>query len=128
MSSPPTVDVNLFVYNGATMVSEAIDSVLAQTWPHLTLTLIDDGSTDGTLQVLQDQAAQHPAIRIKRNRNNGGAIPNFQRAFWLGDFRLCDAEVRRRCDRSRLCRAAHEGAASPSGVCDVSRGGSDLSR
>jgi hypothetical protein len=85
MSLPPTVDVNLFVYNGATMVSEAIDSVLAQTWPHLTLTLIDDGSTDGTLQVLQDHAAQHPAIRIKRNRSNGGAIPNFQRAFWLGD-------------------------------------------
>ncbi len=85
MPSLPTVDVNLFVYNGANTVGEAIESVLAQSWPSLALTLIDDASTDGTLQVLQDYAARCPGIRVKRNRSNGGAIPNFQRAFWFGD-------------------------------------------
>jgi glycosyltransferase involved in cell wall biosynthesis len=81
----PTVDVNLFVYNGANTVGAAIESVLAQSWPNLAVTLIDDGSTDGTLQILGSYAAQRPEIRIKRNRCNGGAIPNFQRAFWFGD-------------------------------------------
>ena len=40
-----SVDVNLFVYNGVATVGPAIESVLAQTWPAVTLTLIDDGST-----------------------------------------------------------------------------------
>jgi hypothetical protein len=79
------VDVNLFVYNGVATVGAAIESVLAQTWPSVTLTLIDDGSTDGTLDVLAGYVARHPLIRLKRNRCNGGAIANFQRAFWLGD-------------------------------------------
>jgi hypothetical protein len=85
MPSRPTVDVNLFVYNGIATVGAAIESVLAQSWPEIALTLIDDGSTDGTFAVLQDYAAKHPMIRIKRNRCNGGAIANFQRAFWFGD-------------------------------------------
>jgi glycosyltransferase involved in cell wall biosynthesis len=85
MPSRPTVDVNLFVYNGAKTVGTAIESVLAQSWPNIALTLIDDGSTDGTFELLRDYAARHPAIRLKRNRCNGGAIASFQRAFWFGD-------------------------------------------
>lgn len=85
MPSHPNVDVNLFVYNGAKTVGAAIESVLAQTWPALTLTLIDDGSTDGTADILARYAARCSGIRLKRNRFNGGAIANFQRAFWFGD-------------------------------------------
>ncbi|HUZ66000.1 MAG TPA: glycosyltransferase [Acetobacteraceae bacterium] len=81
----PAVDVNLFVFNGAETIAAAIESVLAQTWPALTLTVIDDGSTDDTLDVVRGFIARHPAIRLKRNRVNGGAVANFQRAFWLGD-------------------------------------------
>jgi glycosyltransferase involved in cell wall biosynthesis len=81
----PTVDVNLFVYNGATTVGASIESVLAQSWPNVVLTLIDDGSCDGTSALLDDYAARCPAVRVKRNRCNGGAIANFQRSFWMGD-------------------------------------------
>jgi hypothetical protein len=80
-----SVDVNLFVYNGVATVGAAIESVLAQTWPAVRLTLIDDGSSDGTAEVLAGYAARHPRIRLRRNRCNGGAIASFQRAFWLGD-------------------------------------------
>jgi hypothetical protein len=85
VASRPTVDVNLFVYNGAATVGAAIESVLTQTWPDVALTLIDDSSTDDTFEILQGYATQHAAIRLKRNRRNGGAIANFQRAFWFGD-------------------------------------------
>ena len=60
-----SVDVNLFVYNGVATVGPAIESVLAQTWPAFTLTLIDDGSTDGTTGVLARYVARDPRIRAK---------------------------------------------------------------
>ena len=81
----PTVDVNMMVYNCVDTVGAAIESVLAQTWPAVTLTLLDNGSTDGTPRVLEDYAARHPEVRIKRNRCNTGPIANIQRAFWFGD-------------------------------------------
>ena len=85
MPALPTVDVNLFVHNGAATVAAAIESVLAQTWPALAITLIDDGSTDATPAILHDYAKRYPAIRLTRVRSNGGAIAAFQRGFWFGD-------------------------------------------
>jgi len=85
MREQPTVDVNLFVYNGAETVARAIDSVLRQTWKPVSLTLIDDGSNDGTSDILAGYAARYPHVHLKRNRRNGGAIAGFQRAFWHGD-------------------------------------------
>ncbi len=85
MPALPTVDVTLFVHNGAATVGAAIESVRAQTWPALALTLIDDGSTDGTAEILAGFAARDPAIRLHRVRRNGGAMAAFQRGFWFGD-------------------------------------------
>jgi hypothetical protein len=81
----PSVDVNMMVYNCADTVGAAIESVLAQTWPALALTLLDNGSTDGTPGVLEQYAASHANVRIKRNRCNTGPIANIQRALWFGD-------------------------------------------
>lgn len=81
----PQVDINLFVYNNARYVGAAIESVLAQTWKDIKLTLIDDGSTDGTTSFLERVVAQDRRIRLKRNRTNGGAVDAFQKAFWIGD-------------------------------------------
>jgi hypothetical protein len=79
------VDVNLFAYNGAATVGAAIESVLAQTWNHLSLTLIDDGSDDGTAEVCARYARADARVRVLRHRVNGGAVAAFQRAFWLGE-------------------------------------------
>jgi glycosyltransferase involved in cell wall biosynthesis len=81
----PCVDVNLFVYNGAQTIAAAIDSVLAQTWPAFRLTIIDNGSTDDTLNIAQAYADRSDNVSIHRNRANAGAVLNSQRAFWLGD-------------------------------------------
>lgn len=85
MTQHPIVDVNLFVHNGEATVGPVIESVLAQTWPELRITLIDDGSTDGTAAILSGYAARFPRIRLRCLSCNGGAVAAFQRAFWAGD-------------------------------------------
>ena len=45
---PPLVSVVVPVFNAERFLAEAIESVIAQTWPHWELLLADDGSTDGS--------------------------------------------------------------------------------
>ena len=44
--SVPLVSIVIPVYNGANYLREAIDSALAQTWPHCEVLVVNDGSTD----------------------------------------------------------------------------------
>lgn len=62
------VSVALVVYNGSKDVRAAIDSVLTQTYRPLELVAVDDGSTDGTWDILQSYGDRIVAIR----QRNGG--------------------------------------------------------
>lgn len=69
----PTVKVTVFipVYNGERFLAEAIDSVLAQTYRDFELLIVDDGSTDGSVDIVRRYG--DPRIRLERNeRNRGG--------------------------------------------------------
>ena len=58
------VTVLMPTYNVAPYVKEAVESVLQQTYSDLELLVIDDCSTDGTLDVVG--AIEDPRIRIER--------------------------------------------------------------
>ena len=71
---PPLISVILPVYNRAGSVARTIESVLAQTYQPLELIVIDDGSTDGTREVLDRYASrmtlleqQHGGAYVARN-------------------------------------------------------------
>ena len=49
----PLVSVVIPVYNGSTYVRDAIESVLAQTYPSVQIIAVNDGSTDDSLEVLR---------------------------------------------------------------------------
>ena len=51
--SQPLVSCIVPCYNRPVYVREAIDSALAQTYPALEVIVVDDGSTDDTLHVLE---------------------------------------------------------------------------
>jgi glycosyltransferase involved in cell wall biosynthesis len=56
-------------YNHARFVSEAVDSVLAQTYEAWELVVVDDGSTDGTVDALRDY--EDPRIRVVERDHRG---------------------------------------------------------
>jgi glycosyltransferase involved in cell wall biosynthesis len=56
-SACPTVHVLLATYNGARFLDAQLQSLAEQTWKNWTLTISDDGSTDGTLEIVKKFAA-----------------------------------------------------------------------
>ncbi len=57
---PALISVIMPCYNAAPYVEEAIGSVLGQSYPHVELIVVDDGSTDGSADILQHLVAAHP--------------------------------------------------------------------
>ncbi|MDN3686555.1 glycosyltransferase family 2 protein [Cyclobacterium jeungdonense] len=66
----PTLSVIMPVYNGERYLQEAIDSVLKQNFTDFELIAIDDGSTDGSNEILKGQS--DPRIRVLSNGINKG--------------------------------------------------------
>lgn len=59
------------VYNGERFIGEAIQSILAQTYAHREIIVVDDGSEDGTADVLQSLGGQ---LRVIRQENQGPSL------------------------------------------------------
>jgi glycosyltransferase involved in cell wall biosynthesis len=94
MSEQPKVSVTIPSYNHARFLPAAIESVLAQTYPALELIIVDDGSTDGSLQIAEAYAARHPdLIQVRTHEGHANRGPSatvnlcFQLAtgvYWMG--------------------------------------------
>lgn len=71
MDTKPAVSVLMPVFNGEKYLSEAIESILNQTFGDFELIIIDDGSTDGTAEILHEYAQHDDRIRIHHQDNHG---------------------------------------------------------
>jgi glycosyltransferase involved in cell wall biosynthesis len=74
---PPQVTVLMPVYNAKRFLGPAIRSVLAQTFVHFELLIVDDGSTDDTEQIIR--SFPDGRIRVLSNRTNIGLIKSLNR-------------------------------------------------
>ena len=76
-----TVDVLLPYYGDVAMMKQAVESILGQTSPDWTLTVIDDGYPDESIPgYFGTLAAQDPRITYLRNEQNLGANGNYRKA------------------------------------------------
>ena len=71
-TSTPLVSVIMPAYNAQTYIVEAIESVIAQSYAHWELIMIDDGSTDSTLSLVE--AFSDERIIIKSQKNAGVSV------------------------------------------------------
>lgn len=68
------VSIIIPVYNAARFLAECLDSVLAQTYRQWELLIVDDGSTDGSLDIALGYADHHDRIRVIAKQNEGVSI------------------------------------------------------
>lgn len=74
-----TLSVIMPVYNGEKYLSDAVDSVLSQTYNDYEFIIIDDASTDKTAEILSNYAASDSRIRILTNEKNSGVAASLNR-------------------------------------------------
>lgn len=70
MAENPLVSIVIPVYNGSNYMSQAIDSALAQTYPHIEVIVVNDGSTDGG-ETERIALSYGDRIRYIRKENGG---------------------------------------------------------
>ncbi|MBQ1392038.1 MAG: glycosyltransferase family 2 protein [Lachnospiraceae bacterium] len=72
------VSIVLATYNGAAYLEEQLDSILKNTYKDWTVEICDDGSTDGTLEIVASYQKQYPGkFQLYKNEVNRGVTVNF---------------------------------------------------
>ncbi|MFD1166484.1 glycosyltransferase family 2 protein [Sphingobacterium daejeonense] len=93
------VSVILPVYNAASTIKESLVSVCNQTYTKLEIIVINDGSTDNSLEVIKEIAKNDGRIKII-NKNNEGLIKGLNQG-----LSLANGEYIARMDADDLCYA-----------------------
>jgi len=79
----PRVTIGVPVYNGERFLSEALGSLIDQTYDDIEILVVDNASTDSTENVAREFAARDSRVRYVRNVQNIGAGRNFIRCVQL---------------------------------------------
>ena len=74
----PTVSIGMPVYNGASYLRAALDSILSQSFADFELIISDNASVDNTGCICLEYARMDNRIRYIRQESNIGAFKNFQ--------------------------------------------------
>jgi glycosyltransferase involved in cell wall biosynthesis len=80
-SNQPLVSVALITYQNAPYLKESIESILAQTYPHIEVIISDDGSTDGSKKIISEYAERSDRIKVLSAPLNRGISENINAAF-----------------------------------------------
>ncbi|MCB2376720.1 glycosyltransferase [Hymenobacter sp. BT635] len=105
----PRVTIVALCYNHAPFLVEALDSILAQTYPNLEVILVDDASTDASRDILERYAAGNPTWKTIFLPENQGNCRAFNQAFrqtegeFVIDFATDDVLLPERVARQVAC-------------------------
>jgi hypothetical protein len=86
---PPTISIAMATYNGARFIPEQLQSLAGQELLPTELVVTDDGSTDGTPDLIEAFGASSPfRVRVHRNPERLGVLRNFEKA-----LSLCSGDI-----------------------------------
>ncbi|MCX6177827.1 MAG: glycosyltransferase family A protein [Chlorobiales bacterium] len=70
----PEISVIMPTFNRARYIKNAVQSVISQSFENWELIIVDDGSSDHTIEMLDPYIEQHPNIRYMKHRNRKAAL------------------------------------------------------
>jgi glycosyltransferase involved in cell wall biosynthesis len=108
----PLVSILIPCFNAARWIDQAIKSALAQTWQKREVIVVDDGSTDGSLEIVKSFGAQ---ILWETGPNRGGnaarnRLLELARGDWLQYLDADDYLLPDKISQQMLFVAAHSGS------------------
>lgn len=80
MNKQPLVSILMTAYNRSQYIAEAIESVLNSSYTKIELIIVDDCSTDNTVEIASSYLERDERIKVFRNKNNLGDYPNRNKA------------------------------------------------
>lgn len=94
-SNLPLISIVVATYNGAQYLDVQMQSLVKQTYPHLEIVVVDDGSSDATRGILEKYQREYSFVHLHYNPTNLGYVKNFEKGCSLakGAFiALCDQD------------------------------------
>ena len=82
-SSRPSLSVVVPNFNHAKYLPLSLPAILQQSFKPFEVIVLDDASTDNSIEVIQKFARENPAIRLIRNEKNLGVMPNLNKGVSL---------------------------------------------
>jgi glycosyltransferase involved in cell wall biosynthesis len=76
----PLVTIICLCYNHARFLKDAVDSVIAQTYKEIELIIVDDKSSDNSIEIIQKIIEKYPFIESIKNEHNVGMCRSFNKA------------------------------------------------
>ncbi len=73
VGTPPEVSVIIPAHNEATVIAQSVERILGSNFPALEVIVIDDGSTDGTSDIVARAFANNPAVKLLTIPSGGKA-------------------------------------------------------
>lgn len=79
MHQSPRISICIPTYNGQKFLETCLKSAIGQTYKDIEIVVVDDGSTDGTCDMVTNYASKDTRIKLFRNEKNIGLVPNWDR-------------------------------------------------
>lgn len=82
-SNTPLVSICIPLYDGEEYLRESLDSIVSQSYPHFEVIIVDDGSTDGSLKIVEEYSMLDQRLKVFRNEQNLGLVGNWNKCISL---------------------------------------------